>query len=105
MKLEENKLREQSARQLNDRSKKAMEDMSKQALSSLTLAWSMISETYTEVSCNKYLMDRVSSLGKPHGQVDKEKPEFLHELIQSPTRSFREGFCSWSSGRTRKNLR
>ncbi|GLD65578.1 uncharacterized protein AKAME5_001703500 [Lates japonicus] len=39
----------------------------------------MISETYTEVS-NKYLMDRVSSLGKLMA-MDKEKPEFLHERL------------------------
>ncbi|XP_049460785.1 uncharacterized protein LOC125906301 [Epinephelus fuscoguttatus] len=37
----------------------------------------MISGTYTEVS-NKYLMDRVSSLGKLMA-MDKEKPEFLQE--------------------------
>ncbi|GLD65581.1 uncharacterized protein AKAME5_001703800 [Lates japonicus] len=40
----------------------------------------MISETYTEVS-NKYLMDRVSSLGKLMA-MDKEKPEFLHERLK-----------------------
>ncbi|GAA6236440.1 uncharacterized protein LOC108873822 [Lates japonicus] len=39
----------------------------------------MISETYTEVS-NKYLMDRVSSLGKLMA-MDKEKPEFLQERL------------------------
>ncbi|XP_071339681.1 early endosome antigen 1-like [Trachinotus anak] len=37
----------------------------------------MISGTYTEVS-NKYLMDKVSSLGKLMA-MDKEKPEFLQE--------------------------
>ncbi|XP_050924860.1 uncharacterized protein LOC108874522 isoform X2 [Lates calcarifer] len=40
----------------------------------------MISETYTEVS-NKYLMDRVSSLGKLMA-MDKERPEFLHERLK-----------------------
>ncbi|KAI5101125.1 hypothetical protein C0J45_8328 [Silurus meridionalis] len=40
----------------------------------------MISATYTEVS-TKYLMDRVSSLGKLMA-MDKEKPEFLSELEQ-----------------------
>ncbi|XP_018544026.1 uncharacterized protein LOC108891385 [Lates calcarifer] len=40
----------------------------------------MISETYTEVS-NKYLMDRVSSLGKVMA-MDKERPEFLHERLK-----------------------
>ncbi|XP_018517422.1 uncharacterized protein LOC108873614 [Lates calcarifer] len=39
----------------------------------------VISETYTEVS-NKYLMDRVSSLGKLMA-MDKEKPEFLQERL------------------------
>ncbi|XP_033471168.2 uncharacterized protein LOC117249555 [Epinephelus lanceolatus] len=39
----------------------------------------MISGTYTEVS-NKYLMDRVSSLGKLMA-MDKEKPEFLNERL------------------------
>ncbi|XP_030641505.1 uncharacterized protein LOC115821860 [Chanos chanos] len=40
----------------------------------------MISETYTEVS-NKYLMDRVSSLGKLMA-MDKSKPEFELERLQ-----------------------
>ncbi|XP_036421521.1 myosin-1-like [Colossoma macropomum] len=40
----------------------------------------MISATYTEVS-DKYLMDRVSSLGKLMA-MDKEKPEFEHERLQ-----------------------
>ncbi|XP_078028819.1 uncharacterized protein LOC144464783 [Epinephelus lanceolatus] len=40
----------------------------------------MISGTYTEVS-NKYLMDRVSSLGKLMA-MDKEKPEFLQERLK-----------------------
>ncbi|XP_030641438.1 uncharacterized protein LOC115821786 [Chanos chanos] len=40
----------------------------------------MISETYTEVS-NKYLMDRVSSLGKLMA-MDKSKPEFERERLQ-----------------------
>ncbi|XP_030641429.1 uncharacterized protein LOC115821777 [Chanos chanos] len=40
----------------------------------------MISETYTEVS-NKYLMDRVSSLGKLMA-MDKSKPEFEQEHHQ-----------------------
>ncbi|XP_036421381.1 uncharacterized protein LOC118804869, partial [Colossoma macropomum] len=40
----------------------------------------MISETYTEVS-DKYLMDRVSSLGKLMA-MDKEKPEFEKERLQ-----------------------
>ncbi|KAL7826678.1 hypothetical protein AOLI_G00318870 [Acnodon oligacanthus] len=40
----------------------------------------MISATYTEVS-DKYLMDRVSSLGKLM-VMDKEKPEFLIERLQ-----------------------
>ncbi|XP_072531204.1 uncharacterized protein [Salminus brasiliensis] len=40
----------------------------------------MISATYTEVS-EKYLIDRVSSLGKLMA-MDKEKPEFLHERLQ-----------------------
>ncbi|XP_078018343.1 uncharacterized protein LOC144458773 [Epinephelus lanceolatus] len=40
----------------------------------------MISGTYTEVS-NKYLMDRVSSLGKLMA-MDKEKPEFLQERLE-----------------------
>ncbi|KAI5627261.1 hypothetical protein C0J50_13180 [Silurus asotus] len=40
----------------------------------------MISSTYTEVS-TKYLMDRVSSLGKLM-VMDKEKPEFLSEREQ-----------------------
>ncbi|KAL7826677.1 hypothetical protein AOLI_G00318860 [Acnodon oligacanthus] len=40
----------------------------------------MISATYTEVS-DKYLMDRVSSLGKLM-TMDKEKPEFKHEHLQ-----------------------
>ncbi|KAI5087513.1 hypothetical protein C0J45_22912, partial [Silurus meridionalis] len=40
----------------------------------------MISTTYTEVS-TKYLMDRVSSLGKLM-VMDKEKPEFLSERAQ-----------------------
>ncbi|ROI36389.1 Farnesyl pyrophosphate synthase [Anabarilius grahami] len=39
----------------------------------------MISGTYTEVS-NKYLMDRVSSLGKLMA-MDKSKPEFEHERL------------------------
>ncbi|XP_049892509.1 uncharacterized protein LOC126385045 [Epinephelus moara] len=39
----------------------------------------MISGTYTEVS-SKYLMDRVSSLGKLMA-MDKEKPEFLNERM------------------------
>ncbi|KAL7370918.1 hypothetical protein ABVT39_014277 [Epinephelus coioides] len=39
----------------------------------------MISGTYTEVS-SKYLMDRVSSLGKLMA-MDKEKPEFLSERL------------------------
>ncbi|XP_049422257.1 uncharacterized protein LOC125882543 [Epinephelus fuscoguttatus] len=39
----------------------------------------MISGTYTEVS-SKYLMDRVSSLGKLMA-MDKEKPEFLNERL------------------------
>ncbi|KAI2655432.1 hypothetical protein ROHU_005725 [Labeo rohita] len=39
----------------------------------------MISATYTDVS-NKYLMDRVSSLGKLMA-MDKSKPEFEHERI------------------------
>ncbi|GLD71063.1 uncharacterized protein AKAME5_002238300, partial [Lates japonicus] len=52
MKLEENKLREQSARQLSEQSKKAMEAMSKQmeeaqdaykkAMDSLPSGWEMI---------------------------------------------------------------
>ncbi|XP_016117239.1 uncharacterized protein [Sinocyclocheilus grahami] len=43
----------------------------------------MISGTYTDVS-NKYLMDRVSSLGKLMA-MDKSKPEFEHErqLLQN----------------------
>ncbi|KAL6460752.1 hypothetical protein MHYP_G00307180 [Metynnis hypsauchen] len=40
----------------------------------------MISATYTEVS-DKYLMDRVSSLGKLMA-MDKAKPEFEHERLQ-----------------------
>ncbi|XP_030641437.1 uncharacterized protein LOC115821784 [Chanos chanos] len=40
----------------------------------------MISETYTDVS-NKYLMDRVSSLGKLMA-MDKSKPEFEQERLQ-----------------------
>ncbi|XP_030641441.1 uncharacterized protein LOC115821791 [Chanos chanos] len=40
----------------------------------------MISDTYTEVS-NKYLMDRVSSLGKLMA-MDKSKPEFELERLQ-----------------------
>uniref|UniRef100_A0A3B1IP08 Uncharacterized protein n=1 Tax=Astyanax mexicanus TaxID=7994 RepID=A0A3B1IP08_ASTMX len=40
----------------------------------------MISATYTEVS-EKYLMDRVSSLGKLMA-MDKEKPEFEQERLQ-----------------------
>ncbi|XP_048010168.1 uncharacterized protein zgc:162509 [Megalobrama amblycephala] len=40
----------------------------------------MISGTYTDVS-NKYLMDRVSSLGKLMA-MDKSKPEFEHERQQ-----------------------
>ncbi|GLD71123.1 uncharacterized protein AKAME5_002244400 [Lates japonicus] len=58
MKLEENKLREQSARQLNDRSKKAMEDMSKQveeaqntykkAMDSLPSGWEMIGMDFVD---------------------------------------------------------
>ncbi|KAL0172560.1 hypothetical protein M9458_032871 [Cirrhinus mrigala] len=40
----------------------------------------MISATYTDVS-NKYLMDRVSSLGKLMA-MDKSKPEFEHERTQ-----------------------
>ncbi|XP_049908028.1 uncharacterized protein LOC126394930 [Epinephelus moara] len=40
----------------------------------------MISGTYTEVS-SKYLMDRVSSLGKLMA-MDKEKPEFLQERLE-----------------------
>ncbi|KAK7147642.1 hypothetical protein R3I94_010227 [Phoxinus phoxinus] len=40
----------------------------------------MISGTYTDVS-NKYLMDRVSSLGKLM-VMDKSKPEFEHERLQ-----------------------
>ncbi|KAI5608665.1 hypothetical protein C0J50_6559 [Silurus asotus] len=40
----------------------------------------MISTTYTEVS-TKYLMDRVSSLGKLMA-MDKEKPEFLSERLK-----------------------
>ncbi|XP_073703929.1 uncharacterized protein [Garra rufa] len=40
----------------------------------------MISGTYTEVS-NKYLMDRVSSLGKLMA-MDKSKPDFEHERQQ-----------------------
>ncbi|KAF7686493.1 hypothetical protein HF521_015855, partial [Silurus meridionalis] len=40
----------------------------------------MISTTYTEVS-TKYLMDRVSSLGKLM-VMDKEKPEFLSERLK-----------------------
>ncbi|XP_036422006.1 uncharacterized protein LOC118805365 [Colossoma macropomum] len=40
----------------------------------------MISATYTEVS-NKYLMDRVSSLGKLMA-MDKTKPEFEQERLQ-----------------------
>ncbi|KAL6460724.1 hypothetical protein MHYP_G00306900 [Metynnis hypsauchen] len=40
----------------------------------------MISETYTEVS-DKYLMDRVSSLGKLMA-MDKENPEFLIERLK-----------------------
>ncbi|XP_036421380.1 uncharacterized protein LOC118804868 [Colossoma macropomum] len=40
----------------------------------------MISATYTEVS-DKYLMDRVSSLGKLMA-MDKEKPEFEQERLQ-----------------------
>ncbi|KAL6460746.1 hypothetical protein MHYP_G00307120 [Metynnis hypsauchen] len=40
----------------------------------------MISATYTEVS-DKYLMDRVSSLGKLMA-MDKTKPEFEHERLQ-----------------------
>ncbi|XP_011490389.1 uncharacterized protein LOC101164525 [Oryzias latipes] len=40
----------------------------------------MISGTYCEVS-NKYLMDRVSSLGKLMA-MDKEKPEFMQERIK-----------------------
>ncbi|XP_031436659.1 uncharacterized protein LOC105899570 [Clupea harengus] len=39
----------------------------------------MISGTYTDVS-NKYLMDRVSSLGKLMA-MDKSKPEFLQERL------------------------
>ncbi|KAI4888450.1 hypothetical protein NFI96_031098 [Prochilodus magdalenae] len=39
----------------------------------------MISATYTEVS-NKYLMDRVSSLGKLMA-MDKTKPEFLNRSV------------------------
>ncbi|GLD65582.1 uncharacterized protein AKAME5_001703900 [Lates japonicus] len=58
MKLEETKLREQSARQLNDRSKKAMEAMSKQveeaqdtykkAMDSLPSGWEMIGMDFVE---------------------------------------------------------
>ncbi|XP_036422005.1 uncharacterized protein LOC118805364 [Colossoma macropomum] len=40
----------------------------------------MISATYTEVS-EKYLMDRISSLGKLMA-MDKEKPEFEQERLQ-----------------------
>ncbi|XP_023817670.1 uncharacterized protein LOC101157877 [Oryzias latipes] len=40
----------------------------------------MISGTYCEVS-NKYLMDRVSSLGKLMA-MDKEKPEFMQERMK-----------------------
>ncbi|XP_056619161.1 uncharacterized protein LOC130433361 [Triplophysa dalaica] len=40
----------------------------------------MISGTYTEIS-NKYLMDRVSSLGKLM-VMDKSKPEFQHERLK-----------------------
>ncbi|RVE64395.1 hypothetical protein OJAV_G00125530 [Oryzias javanicus] len=40
----------------------------------------MISGTYCEVS-NKYLMDRVSSLGKLMA-MDKEKPEFMQERLK-----------------------
>ncbi|KAI5608670.1 hypothetical protein C0J50_6564 [Silurus asotus] len=40
----------------------------------------LISATYTEVS-TKYLMDRVSSLGKLMA-MDKEKPEFLSERLK-----------------------
>ncbi|GLD71124.1 uncharacterized protein AKAME5_002244500 [Lates japonicus] len=57
----------------------------------------MISETYTEVS-NKYLMDRVSSLGKLMA-MDKEKPEFLHERHRSaggPVRKLERDSASWS---------
>ncbi|KAL1259266.1 hypothetical protein QQF64_009843 [Cirrhinus molitorella] len=43
----------------------------------------MISGTYTDVS-NKYLMDRVSSLGKLM-VMDKSKPEFKHERQQLQT--------------------
>ncbi|XP_071331116.1 uncharacterized protein [Trachinotus anak] len=40
----------------------------------------MISGTYTEVS-NKYLMDRVSSLGRLM-TLDNDQPEFLHERLK-----------------------
>ncbi|KAG5285297.1 hypothetical protein AALO_G00001750 [Alosa alosa] len=40
----------------------------------------MISGTYTEVS-NKYLMDKVSSLGKLMA-MDKKKPEFMQERLK-----------------------
>ncbi|XP_063049945.1 uncharacterized protein LOC134444620 [Engraulis encrasicolus] len=51
----------------------------------------MISGTYTEVS-NKYLMDRVSSLGKLMA-MDKDKPEFLQERLklQESCREAQEG--------------
>ncbi|XP_018518566.2 uncharacterized protein LOC108874540 [Lates calcarifer] len=48
--------------------------------SNIVSLFHMISETYTQVS-NKYLMDRVSSLGKLMA-MDKERPEFLHERLK-----------------------
>lgn len=54
----------------------------------------MISGTYTEVS-NKYLMDRVSSLGRLMS-MDKEKPEFLQERqkLQESCQAAQDGILS-----------
>ncbi|XP_066530203.1 uncharacterized protein [Hoplias malabaricus] len=51
----------------------------------------MISATYTQVS-DKYLMDRISSLGKLMA-MDKEKPEFDHErqLLEKGCKEAQEG--------------
>uniref|UniRef100_A0A8C2ATD7 Uncharacterized protein n=1 Tax=Cyprinus carpio TaxID=7962 RepID=A0A8C2ATD7_CYPCA len=63
-------------------------------ISNITCLVHMISATYTDVS-SKYLMDRVSSLGKLMA-MDKSKPEFEHErkLLQNSCDEAQKGILN-----------
>ncbi|GLD71125.1 uncharacterized protein AKAME5_002244600 [Lates japonicus] len=99
MKLEENKLREQSAKELNDRSKKAMEDMSKQSKAASG------TPALTPKPPMMFKADN-SSGGNSAGQRASENARFRIEQSQAQLKQVRQSYekCVENMEKNQKEL-